>query len=183
MGYQRHSANRHNAFRPFSQYYYQRNSNLLHGLPISPVCRGPLPCYDVTLNLVVDGPFALNDVTREEDILLIFSYRQFNRQQVIAEGRKAAAFFKERFGVDFTYLPDSAFLTGKVQNKDGVEFKPFTVDLAGRFRLYSATTKSGSQLFNKPIHEAGWNVAFTKPFTSKGSLKQVSLNFPLLHTI
>ena len=107
--------------------------------------------------------------------MLLEHYRlvRFTRSDVIAEGRRAAAFFKERFGVDFTHLQDEAFLSGSRVNQEGVQFRVFQLYTGGRYRLYTASTRYEAQIFNKAISDFGWDIVFTRPFQSRGTLQKV----------
>jgi len=46
---------------------------------------------------------------------------------------------------------------------------PYVTDMAGRFRMYSATSGQRAQFFNVPIRNFGWAAAVTSPRPAAGS--------------
>ena len=147
------------------------------GPPVSPACQGPLPCYDVVLNDIGDGPVDLLSISEEQEFLQPYSRHGRMREEVIAEGRKAAAYFRDLYGFDFTSIPDEALLSGRRMNQDGIEFRPFRMSPMFRYRLYTATTRAEAQLINMPITEHGWIMNFTRPQWGRGTFRKVSTPF------
>ena len=92
-----------------------------------------------------------------------------NVHDVVGLGRKAAWFFKDQFGIDFTRLsPDSYLYSGHLI--EGVSaFRPFMFDANTDARLTAAIRKDRVQFFNKPVSFAGWQLMLQNDYVSRGA--------------
>lgn len=137
----------------------------------------PSVVYDNVLTFVRDGPgFETTDrakFVRHNSLLK----RQI--PDIVAEGRRAAEFFRRQFGIDFTNLPDEAYVDGL--HKDpvtGAMFHPSIFETFGNYRLVqqsSSNPKSSKSYVHAPIITFGWNLNFTqaKNFQSKGVVNSI----------
>ena len=91
-------------------------------------------------------------------------------EDVCYEGRRALAFFKRRFGIDFTDVDDQNLLEGRVV-RDGVILEPFNKNPNSFYRVVSATDTRTATRFNNFISDAGWSLFFSQGYNSTGSFR------------
>ncbi|XP_013394307.1 uncharacterized protein LOC106161823 [Lingula anatina] len=137
-------------------------------------CQKPeTPCYNYVLTLVIDGTVDLSNVQgTRSDILAHQRLAGRSETDAIAEGKRATAWLKNKYGIDFTGIPDEAYIDGTkaVTSKDGAfTFSTFILDPAARYRLVSASKGDKVQLFNTPVSESGWIVSVNKDVKASGT--------------
>ena len=124
------------------------------------------PCYDVVLVYLVDGPFPTIPPNDEDVFLNAFGVLGFSRQDVIDTGRAAAQSLLDKYGVDFTGLPEESYLYGQTVGA-GAFFR--TVDFVGNYRLVSGTRRGEVFPYNNQIKDVAWQITFTSDFISTGT--------------
>ncbi|XP_013394280.1 uncharacterized protein LOC106161797 [Lingula anatina] len=137
-------------------------------------CQKPeTPCYNYVLTLVIDGTVDLSNVQgTRSDILAHQQKAGRSETDAIAEGKRATAWLKNKYGIDFTGIPDEAYIDGTkaVTSEDGAfTFSTFILDPAARYRLVSASKGDKVQFFNTPVSESGKSESFTsvhKPYVT-----------------
>ena len=119
-------------------------------------------CFDYTLVYILAGPLGLAIGQTESVILDHHALVGFTRDDTIAEGRKAVAFFKAQYDIDFDHLTDAQILSGEHLDPggSGATFAPMVVQTEETLRLYMAATKCGYDFLNIPIHDAAWILQF-----------------------
>ncbi|XP_013394509.1 uncharacterized protein LOC106161974 [Lingula anatina] len=133
----------------------------------------PLPCYDYVLTIVFDGMFGW---LYDKD-----SFAKHQRQagrgeaQAIAKGRETAEWIKTTYGIDFTYLPDEAFLESTPgnfatiydDNGGKVIFFNYLLNPSGRYRLISGSKGNEASFFNSFVSNGGWGIKVEADFTTR----------------
>ena len=95
-------------------------------------------------------------------------------EDTIAAGRKAIAFFKSQYGVDFTDIDDMLLLAGNVTRNDGaVTFMNYMGMPQARYNLVAATNALSATKFNNHISDGGWAVLFNREFLSMGKVNEM----------
>ena len=85
---------------------------------------------------------------------------------MIEEGKRAAKFFKEKYGVDVTGFPDEVYLAPNVTLEHGIRFT--FVNLPG-FQLTMASKRDKVQFYNSPGSFCAWNLRFSEEYVSTGT--------------
>ena len=88
----------------------------------------------------------------------------------IAEGRRAAENFKMKYGVDFTDLEDEGYYRD-ITERDGVIFRPFTLNTDTFYRVVTMTDMHNATKFNNFISDGGWAVIFMRDYVSTGTVQ------------
>ena len=118
-------------------------------------------CYDYILMFLLTGPLELVTADSEDVLLDHYAVVGYDRDQTIAEGRRAADYFYALYSIDFRGLSDADILTGNHTDlASGAVFAPFIVYSEETLRLYMAATKCGFDFLNVPMLDAGWSLAF-----------------------
>ena len=125
-------------------------------------------CYHVVLVYLFDGSFIgnLGPLTDETPVLDTFGLIGYTRQEVIDEARSEAHGLLDRYGLDFTTLPDHSYLFGETI-RPGLIFRPAI--FGGNYRLVSGYRQGQILPFNNHINEVSWQIIFTEDFNSTGS--------------
>ena len=119
-------------------------------------------CFDYTLVYILTGPLDFLFGLPESAILDHYARVGFTRDDTIAEGRKAIAFFKAHYDIDFGFLTDDQILSGSHNDLggSGTTFSPIGVDTEETLRLYMAATKCGYDFLNVLVNDAAWILQF-----------------------
>ncbi|XP_013400212.1 uncharacterized protein LOC106166267 [Lingula anatina] len=129
-----------------------------------------LGTYEHTFVLVMDGIFR----GYEQDLGRLLKHHKcagrMDNQTIIVEGRRAAKFLGNEFGLDLSSVTDEDLLDGRVPLEGGkMLFHPFTFDPAGKYRMIAETYRHWSRLHqNVPISHSGWVVEVFEPVTLNG---------------
>ncbi|XP_013394306.1 uncharacterized protein LOC106161822 [Lingula anatina] len=132
-------------------------------------CQKPeTPCYNYVLTFVMDGTVDPNNAPgTRSDFLAHQRLADRSETDAIAEGKRATAWLKNKYGIDFTGIPDEAYIDGTkaVTIEDGAfTFSTYILDPAIKYRLVSASAGDKVQFFNTPVSESGWIVSVNKEF-------------------
>ena len=112
---------------------------------------------------ILAGPFGLALGLTESLILDHYALVGFTRDDTIAEGRKAIAFFKAQYDIDLGSLTDAQILSGEHPDPggSGATFVPIEVESEETLRLYMVATPCGYDFLNIPFKDVAWRLLFT----------------------
>ena len=93
----------------------------------------------------------------------------FTKDAMIEEGKRAAKFFKEKYGVDATGFPDKVYLAPNVTLEHGITFSFFSLPPSAGLELVMASKRDKVQFYNSPGSFSVWNLKFSKDYVSTGT--------------
>ena len=126
------------------------------------------PCFDLTLVLQLTG---ISAFLNSPNITEHYACVGFDDEATAQEGRRAADFFLDNYGVDLTGLPDEAYIDGTIQTTDansGARLFSAVVDTEEQFRLIFAATRYNVDYPDQPVKAAFWCIRFTREYLSTG---------------
>lgn len=142
--------------------------------------KPPVIVYNHTLTYVFEGKNRI--ITDREKFIRFNGLLNRKIPDIVTEGKKAAKFFKKRFGLDFTKLSDESYVNGfHSDNQSGVIFNPYIFDSYGSYRLIQKNDnnhKRSKSYVYAPIVDFGWGLNFTKDFKPGGDFQNTDFMIP-----
>ncbi|XP_013394305.1 uncharacterized protein LOC106161821 [Lingula anatina] len=154
-------------FYKYGPWYYRPNT-----------CQKPeTPCYNYVLTFISDGSANLTNLRGSRSNVLAH-HRLAGRSEAdaIEEGKRGAAWLKNKYGIDLTGIPDEAYLDGTkaVTIENGaLTFSTLHLPRTAMYRLVTASRGETAEFCNVPISDSGWMIAVNEEFQASGTFNSI----------